>query len=176
MIDKLAYSLAVGIKNVVPEHPASIARLKYALSFILNAGFIIFLSLLLSIFTGKTGQVATLLFAFALLRQVSGGIHLKSGTMCVLATVSTATVLSFVTYPDMYTLIITSISIVIVLLYAPSGIENQTRIPPKYYPLLKLVSVLLVSSNFVIESKMTSIAFLVQSLSLIIPRKEVNSK
>jgi accessory gene regulator B len=176
MIDKLALSIATGIKNTVPDHPASIARLKYSLSFILNAVFIIVFSLLVSLLTGKTYEVAILLFSFAILRQVSGGIHLKSGTTCVVVTVAVANAFSFLEISNDVTLWFTGISILIALIFAPSGIEKQTRIPQRFYPLLKIISVIIISSNFIIESDMAATAFLIQAISLMIKRKEVKSR
>ncbi len=168
MIDALACKMAHRIKSVVPEHPASVARLSYSLTFMLNAGFIILLSLLVSLLTGNTIEALAVLVSFAVLRQVSGGLHLKSGTLCVIASVVGVTLLSYTNiHHSLATPIITGISLVLVLFYAPSGIEKQTRIPPKYYPFLKALSITFVASNFLIASSVVAVTFFIQSLTLI---------
>lgn len=84
----MTFKLANQIKRTVPDHPASIPVLKYVLALIINASMIIVLTLLASFFTGRTAEAVTILVAFALLRQMSGGIHLKTGMACVVVTYS----------------------------------------------------------------------------------------
>ncbi|WP_138751781.1 accessory gene regulator ArgB-like protein [Paenibacillus sinopodophylli] len=171
MIEAIASSIAVGIKKVVPEHPSSVAVLQYSLALILNGAFIIGLSLLLSIITGKTAEVAIILISFALLRQVSGGLHLKSGMSCVLVSTGVATVLSLVNLGQTITLTITAISMLLMLLLAPSNIEKQSRIPKRYYPILKAVSVVIVAVNLLIQSDVIALAFIAQGITLILTRR-----
>lgn len=175
MIKKLANWLAIGIKRVVPESPQSVEVLSYAISFILNAVSIIGASLLISLFTGRVQEVIIVLIGYALLRQVSGGIHLKSGVSCIVISTAGATVLSFVSLDSQLVLLANVIALLLALVFAPSRIARQTRIPKKYYPLLKLISLLIISSNFVIQSDVLASAFLVQTLTLI-RMKEVKSK
>ena len=59
------------------------------------------------------------------------------------------------------------VNIILVLLFAPSRIDKQTRISKKHYPLLKIISLFLVSTNFLIGSSVLAAAFLIQSLTLI---------
>ncbi|WP_391574393.1 accessory gene regulator ArgB-like protein [Cohnella sp.] len=167
MVDGLSRQLAVGIKRVVPESPESVEVLKYSISFILNAIFIIGFSLLISLFTGKIQEVIIVLIGYALLRQVSGGVHLKSGTLCIIISTVGATVLSFVSFNSTILLLATALSLLLALIFAPSRIEKQTRIPEKYYPLLKLISLALIASNLVIQSAVLASAFLLQTLTLI---------
>ena len=174
MIEKLALNMAVKIKRNIPDHTASVSVLKYSLAIILNTAFIIIGSLIISLFTGKTTNVLILLVAFALLRQVSGGIHLKSGTACAVVTTAVFTVLSFFDANLFYTQIINSISFVLVLTYAPSRIREQYKLPKRYYPLLKVIAALFIIGSFIIHSPTLAICFLVQSLTLI-SRREVNS-
>jgi len=175
MVNTLAKRLAIGIKQVVPEAPQSVEVLSYALSFILNALYIIGASLLISLFTGKVQEVIIVLIGYALLRQVSGGIHLKSGTLCIIISTAGATALSFVSFNHNVLLLVTAISLLLALVYAPSRIDKQTRIPSKYYPLLKLISLVIISSSFFIGSAVLASAFLLQSLTLI-RKKEVQTK
>lgn len=167
MISYLSGKLADSLKAAVPNHPTSTAVLKYSISFLLNAVFVIVLSLTVSLFTGHWKEALTVLAAFPLLRQVSGGIHLKSSMTCVLVSTGGTTLLSFLSLDYTWTIALTCVSCLLVLLFAPSRIEKQSRIPRKYYPLLKLISLLIVSSNFWIASPVLAGTFLVQAVTLI---------
>ncbi|MDX2330425.1 accessory regulator AgrB [Sinorhizobium medicae] len=172
MIDSSAKKLSIYIKSKVPEHPSSVEVLEYSIGMFLNIAAIILGSLIISIMTGNTVEVLIILFSFSLLRQFSGGIHLKSGTSCAIASISLFTVLSFFhTNQDLYVNALTCISLVFVFLYAPSNFEKQYNIPKKYYPILKLVSLVIVMSNFIFISDALAISFFVQSLTLIIGKE-----
>ncbi|MBY7740315.1 accessory gene regulator B family protein [Paenibacillus polymyxa] len=78
MIEALSNKIAIHIKSVVPDHPASVPVLKHALAVTLNVIFITGSTILIALITGKVKEVA-----FAFLRQMTGGVHLKSGMSCV---------------------------------------------------------------------------------------------
>ncbi|WP_341282283.1 accessory gene regulator B family protein [Paenibacillus sp. FSL H8-0537] len=171
MLETFSRRLAISIKAIVPEHPASEARLQYALSLILNALFIISGALLIALFTGKLGGVLAALISFAVLRQASGGLHLKSGTMCVVVSIGVATALSFTpAFSSGTLLVINSINLLLALLFAPSDIEKQSRISRRFYPVLKLISVVIISSNLWIESSIIALTLLVQCVTLILAK------
>ncbi|AZK47292.1 accessory gene regulator ArgB-like protein [Paenibacillus lentus] len=167
MINLMADKIAVEIKRTAPDHPASVAVLRYSIALLLNAVLIISITLLLSVFTGRTQEIMILLVSFAILRQVSGGIHLNSGMKCVISTAALFTLLSLIELSSSYVMIINGIAALLCLIFAPSRIEKQTRISVKYYPLLKLASVLIVCSNFLIMSPVLSLSFFAQSMLLI---------
>lgn len=172
MIDQISLKMAVAVKNRAPEHPASLAVLKHALAVLINTFSIIVLSVLVGMLTGHTKEIVIIMVSFASLRMLSGGFHLKTGDMCVIVTTSIFVGLSYVNANHLLTIIFTVVSVLLALLFAPSGIANQSRIPKKYYPLLKVASVILISLNFVVGSSVIAVCFLTQSLTLI-PRKEV---
>jgi len=176
MLELWSGKLATGIKNIVPEHPASYAVLKFAIAVVLNVVFIISLTLLVSLLTHRTGEAVQILVSFALLRQVSGGAHLKSGIACVLFTTALFTLLSLVSVSPALVLLMNVISLFIVLWLAPIGIERQTRIPRKHWPKLKIIAAALVAVNMVIGSPVIAAGFIAQSVSLIAARKEVNTQ
>ncbi|MGG1618260.1 accessory gene regulator ArgB-like protein [Paenibacillus sp. NRS-1781] len=163
--------MAQHIKSVVPDHPASVAVLKHALAVLLNMFFIIAFTVVVALFTGKVREVVSLMAAFAFLRQMTGGVHLKSGMGCVLVSVLLFTVLSYVEFNHVWTTGATVVSMFLILLYAPAGIENQTRIPPRYFPLLKVAALIVVGCNFWFVNPVTAAGFLAQSLSLISLRR-----
>lgn len=173
MLEFMSGKLAFTIKNIVPEHPASYAVLKFAISVVLNVVFIIGLTLVVSLFTGRTSEALQILISFALLRQVTGGAHLKSGIACVLFTVCLFTVLSYVEVSPLYVMLMNAASLLVVLWLAPTGIERQTRIPKRHWPKLRIVALLLVAANIIVGSPVIAASFLAQSISLIIARREV---
>ncbi|MGW8823387.1 accessory gene regulator ArgB-like protein [Paenibacillus lautus] len=167
MIDVVALRMAESIKRAVPEHPASLAVLKHSLAILINTISIIALTILLSLITGNLVQAITVLIAFPILRMASGGAHLKTGTMCVTVTTMLFTVLSYVNVGPLWTLIMNILALLLVLIYAPSGIEDSSRIPKKYYPHLRVLSVFIVSLSIIISSPTIAACFLFQGLTLI---------
>ncbi|WP_068499081.1 accessory gene regulator ArgB-like protein [Paenibacillus kribbensis] len=167
MIETLALRMATHIKSTIPDHPASVAVLKHSLSIVLNVVFIVCLTMGAALLTGKVKEASLMLVMFAILRQITGGIHLKTGIGCVLVTSIVCTALSFFTLSYKLSIGATILSIILILIYAPSGIEKQSRIPKRYYPLLKTIAVLLVGTNLVFASSILAISFLVQSITLI---------
>jgi accessory gene regulator B len=171
MINAISQRIANGIKATVPDHPVSTAVLKYSISFLLNSLSIIGLTLLISFFTGRIHEVVTALISFAFLRQVSGGYHLSSGIACILLSTAGVTALSFAQFGSNVIFTANVVSSILVLLFAPSGIHKQTRIPGKYYPYLKFIALMMVGLSFLINDSVISISFLVQSLTLIHKRR-----
>ncbi|SFS61007.1 accessory gene regulator B family protein [Paenibacillus sp. 453mf] len=175
MIDTAAKKISVYIKNQVPHHPSSIAVLETSIGLFLNVASIVLITLLGSLVTLVTGnlkEVIILLISFPLLRRFSGGFHLKSGTSCALYTSALFTLLSFIDLTEIVIIhSLTFLALLIVLIYAPSNFENQRNVPEKYYPLLRVVSALLVSINFFIVSDTLAISFLTQAFSLILGKE-----
>lgn len=168
MIDNTAKKLSVYIKNQVPNHPSSTEVLEYSIGMFLNVSAIIAGSILMSLLTGNTVEVLIILISFSLLRQFSGGIHLKSGTSCAVVSISLFTVISFFHIDQSYVNVMTLFTLLIVFLFAPSNFENQHNVPKKYYPLLKLTSMIIVASNFYFVSDALAISFFIQAITLIL--------
>ncbi|PWW37425.1 MULTISPECIES: accessory gene regulator ArgB-like protein [Paenibacillus] len=167
MIEMISYRLAKGLKDNIPHHPASMDVFRFSIAAIINALSIIIFTLLISLWTDKINEATIVLIAFAILRQVSGGIHLNSGDKCVLVTTLLFTAITFTGYLKDYTMIMTVLSMILALIYAPSRIENQSRIDPKHYPFLKLLSIIIIATNLLIDSSVLAATFFVQCLTLI---------
>jgi accessory gene regulator B len=166
LIEALAWRIAKHIKSVTPDHPAPIENLNHSLIISLNFITVIGLSILGSFFTGQGKEAAILLFSFAILRQLTGGLHLESSTWCAVATAGVATVLSLVSIGHFATTLLTLFALIFVLIFAPAGIEDQTIIPEKFYPILKISGIVIIASNFWFESTFVAIAFFMQGLML----------
>jgi accessory gene regulator B len=172
VIHYLSSRTAASIKRQVPQHQASQEVLRYALSMILNVLFIITFTIGFSLFTGKTKEAIAILISFAILRQLTGGAHLKSGDACVILTTGLFTTLSFYNLSGWPLLIMGLVSLSLVLRFAPIGIDKQSRIPKKHYPKLKAAAALLIVISLFLDSAPIAISFLAQSITLI-HRREV---
>ena len=174
MIEVVAAKLAAHIKQAIPDHPRSEAVLAFSISFILNTVLIIVFSLIISLFTGRIMETITVLLSYAVLRQISGGHHLKSGGLCILVSTVGVSALSFSNFGHRIIFMMNILSLILVLIYSPSQLEG-TRIPIRYYPMLKILSALVVCVNFFLQSSLVAASFLVQSLTLINLRKMVRT-
>lgn len=167
MIDKLSAATAKVIKRNAPDHPTSEKVLKYALEGVYNVFFVVSLSLIFSMFTGRTVEVALAMLPFAMLRQITGGIHLKSGVACVIVSTALFTALSFINLNKDFELIISVFSLILILAFAPARIENQSRIPRRFYRYLKAAGAVLVAVGFMIGNNKIILSLFVQSLTLV---------
>jgi accessory gene regulator B len=61
-------------------------------------------------------------------------------------------------------MLLNTASIAILLKTAPQGIEDISSIDKKYYPLLKLASVVIVASNYFFQLDILATAFFIQAL------------
>jgi accessory gene regulator B len=172
----IAYKIAISLKKRAPNHHGSVEVLQFAVEALLNTCSTIILALGISLFTGKLAATGLALISFALLRMLSGGFHLKNGWSCTLVSAITANLVSFGHYSFTTITLMTGISIILAAVFAPSRIEEQTRIPVKYFPVLKVLSMVLISSNLFIGSSVIATAFLIQSLLLIKKGGDYNEK
>lgn len=166
-MNSLAHRIAVSIKNANPEETHSVEIMQYSLGIILNTLLIIVGTAIISFSFGRFSECITFLLCFCILRLSSGGFHLKTALKCNIVTIFLSTVLpSFITVPNSTLWIANVLSLIIIVTFAPNP-DRNARIPASIYPLLKLVSIAIVSSNFFLQSTVIGLAFLVQSLTVI---------
>ncbi|MGV2788094.1 ABC transporter permease, partial [Clostridium perfringens] len=103
IIEAVAARIAIGIKSQVPDHKASVSVLKHSIAILLNIVLIVTFTLAIAFLTGKVAQAATALIGFAILRQFSGGIHVRTGAGCILITTGLFTLTSFIDMSLIYT-------------------------------------------------------------------------
>ncbi|MCR8981597.1 accessory gene regulator ArgB-like protein [Brevibacillus laterosporus] len=171
MIDIIAKKIAIAIKRANPNETASIEVLQYALVILIGSFVTIFISLSIGVATDKFKETALVLFSFALLRFFSGGYHFSTSMQCSMTTIIFSILLPHIPISNTVSMILLYVSIIVTAVYAPSGIERQSRIPKKYYPALKIISILIVSSNLIIGSPLITKAFFLQALTLILGRR-----
>ncbi|GIO06038.1 hypothetical protein J31TS6_20660 [Brevibacillus reuszeri] len=167
MIERMALYIAKSIKRANPEQTASVEVMQYSLIAIIGTGSAIFLSILFAAFLGTAAQTISVLVSFMTLRAFSGGFHFESAEKCALVSILGAVVIPLIPLSDTTTDILLTVALVLILLLAPKG-KNQSRIfSRKHYPLLKLISLVIVTTNYWIGLPEVTISFLVQALSLL---------
>jgi len=164
IIDRAAYYLTSQIRKYNPN-AASEQILFYSLSLTINTLSSISVALLFSFFTGQLLNTIVSITAFLLLRYVSGGVHLSTSLRCCILSLFLFVLSSHVTFDFYYMgLILTIISSLILLVTAPNNIQNISRIPTSYYPLLKTISLVIVLSNLFFQSSVLSASFFIQAM------------
>ncbi|MFD1772346.1 accessory gene regulator ArgB-like protein [Paenibacillus rhizophilus] len=172
-MNTLSYKVAFAIKQANPEGTSSIEVMQYSLSILFNTACIIISSLVIGWLTGQWKGTILTLFSIALLRFVSGGVHLKSAKACNIASILTCTIIPHLSsFLDNYILLINGVSLVIMAISAPKPDKNA-QLPIKWFPFMKVIAMLLVLSNFFIGSSVIGLAFFVQSLTVIYWKRRV---
>ena len=171
ILEKFSLNTARTLKDANPSHPATLEEIAFSLTLIYSTLATLTSVLVVGLLLGQTSQMLVVLFAFALLRAISGGYHLQSALGCVAATAAFTAVLSYSAYPLPVLMLLTAASLLLIALYSPSNIEHQTRIPRKFHKLLKLFALAIVASNAIIQSPLLASAFALQSLLLIRRRR-----
>lgn len=166
MISTISRRLAKKINDNYPESNKDI--LEYSLNIVINPTLTVILTLIISYFTERTIEAVISMIGFAVLRAFSGGIHIRSSELCIIVSTLLFTSISILNglFAD-NVMTMTTIALVLSILFAPSRIEGQTRIQPKYYLILKIVSIVIISINYILSSSTLALTFLVQSLLLI---------
>ncbi|MCD9022952.1 accessory gene regulator B family protein [Cohnella silvisoli] len=168
MFDKWALNAATWINNQNPKQTASVAVLHFALTGLLNSLTVFFIIIVIGAITGHIGDslLASLFFVF--LHFFSGGFHFKSVWICTIFS-SSMMISSFLIPLSLDWLhALTIFTIIILIAFAPSNIENHARISKRYFPLLKLISVLIVTINLFMQNTAVCYAIFLQAL-LVIP-------
>jgi len=175
MIEAWALSIAKRIKKISPDSEASIEVMAYALGYKLSFYIIVLTTLLIGLATGRAWETLLCLVGFQTLRKVSGGYHFESLTACAVVSIVSLSILPHIYLNVTWTMILNGIAFVLVCWLAPAGIQKYTTIPDKHLPYLKAISILIVFSNFAIQSDVLALSLLFQAI-LLYPVKEVNTR
>lgn len=175
IVETLAESLATKIEQVNPGQTASVPVMKFALIILINFTIPVVASMAFGAFTGKWFETLIAMSYFVVMRMISGGYHFESPIPCMLMTFAIIAIPPHVEMSEKSTLILTSFSLVLVILLSPSNMKGYNTISEKYYPLLKVFSVLIVSSNFILLSGAAAIVLAVQGITLLFHNKEVKT-
>ncbi|WP_425466201.1 accessory gene regulator B family protein [Paenibacillus methanolicus] len=150
------------------DNPPSADVLRYFLEIIANTAGVILLSLGIGLCTSHFAETVFVLAAFATIRFISGGYHLKASWACVIISTFIVSVIPFVIVSDLLNYIITAGSLTAMLVWAPANYDYYARISKRYYPLMKTLACAVVALNFVIVSDVLAITYIVQAALLCI--------
>lgn len=167
MVESLSLRIAQMIKRVEPERTASLEVLKFALIVLLNTMITVIAITVIGALTDSLVETLFGLTSFIILRYFSGGLHMKKAVHCSLISIICIVAAPHIPLTETGVIIVGMISLVLILVFAPSNIEGHARIPKKYHFLLKIVAAVIVCANFFLMSSTIAIVFLVQSSSTI---------
>jgi Membrane protein putatively involved in post-translational modification of the autoinducing quorum-sensing peptide len=173
MVEALAERLAGKIKRANPDQTVSVPVMKFALIIVINFTIPIAASLAFGALTGKWLETLTAMIVFVALRMISGGYHFESPIPCMLVTFTIIAVPPHISLPEPWIYLLTAAALVLFTWLAPANMKGYNTMPEKYYPLLKIGSVLIVSCNFLFLSGTAAIVLAVQGISLLFRNKEV---
>ncbi|MFD2673489.1 accessory gene regulator B family protein [Marinicrinis sediminis] len=169
MLDLVAEKVAIRIKNSHPDS-ASIEVLKHGLLVSIDAFSVPIVSLIIAWYLGTVPETLLTIFTFFCIRFFSGGLHLKSALNCFILSTTIIIALPYIatTIPDLSSLpvILTILSVISLLIFAPANVQ-YSRLPIKYYPLFKTISVIIACSNFFILSKIIAFTLFTQAILIV---------
>jgi len=166
MIDRMATRLATTIKETNPQNTSSVEVMKFSLIIILNALATALLTLSVGLVTGAFVETLIVLIGFAVLRFFSGGMHLSSSAWCTIVSTAVLAIIPHIPTAN-YTVLFTVVSLIMVVLFAPSDVEKHNRLAQRKALWFKAVASLIVASNFLWGSDTLAKVFIVQALLLI---------
>lgn len=106
------------------------------------------------------------MLAFIFIRRFSGGVHLKSLSLCALISAGIFASIPLISIDSKVVLLINLLNCLIYIWCAPNIFEDLNESPIDSYR--KIISFAIVASNLVIGSQVIAITFLVQAI-LIMP-------
>jgi accessory gene regulator B len=170
LINKLADNISEYLVVKYPADMPSKVVTRYAVKFLISNILPILLIIFFSALMGNFKEVFVAILGFAVLRMFSGGYHLKSALMCILLStilISLVPITGNMLTDDTSIILLNGLSLILVTVFAPSNITKQTRVKKKYHFLFKLVSMIIILSNFFIMNTILAVSFLFQSVLLI---------
>lgn len=167
MIEFLSEKLALSIKRANEHETVSVAVMKYALISIINTMLTLVLALAIGLVFGKFWETGLAFLAFGFLRFFSGGYHLKNSLACIFISTLVVAGIPHIPLSNEACLIATAASCLLILIFAPANLQGHTKIPNKYFPYMKLTSLLIAGSNFLFVSPILAAAFCLQSITLL---------
>lgn len=168
MIDSFAKKYAHIIAESLPEKDFEEDRLEYGIKFIITNLIPLVILIVYGILTNSLTDIMFAILGFCILRMVSGGYHIKTPELCIFLSVFLIFIVSEFSYlVSDYLIYLNIISFLLVSIFAPSNIREQTLIPKKYDILLKLISLVLVVLSTLINNEIITVSMFVQSLTLI---------
>ncbi len=141
--------------------------MKFALVSLMTNGITVLLCLCIGLIDGKFKETCIALLAMAVLRNLTGGYHLRSPALCIAVSTAAVTIVPLIPLNTLAIYICAVVSMLLVWKYAPSDLKNKTRISSKTLIVMKYAGLLLVASNLFFISETLAVSFLIVSLTLL---------
>ncbi|WP_311078193.1 accessory gene regulator B family protein [Paenibacillus polymyxa] len=168
LIDNIADKSSFYLKNKYRDELPSEQIIRYALKLIILNVIPVLIVVFVATYLNIVPQSITALISFSLLRMFSGGFHFKSAEYCIVFSSLMIIVISkFGFLLSDCSFIMYCVCIVLVMIYAPSKIKEQTRVKEEYFHRFKIISLVIVSLFYIWDNPVSNLAILVQSLLLI---------
>ena len=167
MIEQLATRAAQAIHGIDPQRTASVAVLRYGFIVFFEGALIAMLTAAIGWATGKPGETLLTLVLFVAIRQMSGGFHFRSSMLCIVFSTALLSLLPHIPLPERAPLYMTLCGIVCFAAFAPSGIKGRTRIAENNYKWLKIISIIFISINLLMQSEMFAKVIITQALLIV---------
>lgn len=165
MLEKLSNYIATEIKNADPHGPGTVEVLEYELSNRINVVAILLLTILWGWLLGHLGESLIAMLSFAIARKFSGGVHLKSLTLCAIVSSSLFAVIPTISLNQIQFIILNIVTFISFLCYAPRDFDELNaqvnRHKTKIYALLSFLLGLLFLSPLV------TLSFFIQALTIL---------
>lgn len=169
IVEKLSKTVATYLsENTHDKQKYSYNKLYYGLQIIINFVIVTTIIMLLSALLGVFSKTMFIYIMIVLLRQWSGGLHVKSTELC--AVVSIILPIGMALIPDVHHYFLVDMATaVIILIYAPATFKVSKTRKVSAYNRMKVLSVLMVLSNILIfkDSKI-NIIYTIQAFSVIV--------
>ncbi|WP_211750112.1 accessory gene regulator B family protein [Paenibacillus sp. Marseille-Q4541] len=169
MIDKISIEIADRLEHKNNMPPKDI--IFYSVSFLITNILSVIILILIGLTTGCLNEILLITASFAILRRVSGGFHFSKPDLCVTVSVliftSSALFISSITFIADYLVIINCVSFIVLSVFAPSNLEGTSRIDKKWYPYLKIISLILAIISLIVNDPYVTAGIFLQSISTI---------
>ncbi|WP_256760865.1 accessory gene regulator ArgB-like protein [Cohnella sp. WQ 127256] len=176
MISRISNGIASYLKKEIPEDTPSIAVMNYSLYIIIHSLFTVVIITIISLSLNVFFETFIGLLFFVALRVFGGGYHLHNSNVCTVLTVIVICASPFIPISITWLIIVNIFNLVLVSIYAPRNFKGYARIPEKYYPVMKLITLLIVGSNFYWMSSTLLMVSLCYSIFLIPSQKGGENK
>ncbi|WP_010500607.1 accessory gene regulator B family protein [Paenibacillus elgii] len=154
-IEIISSKISNTLKRWDPDLPYHVEEIRFGLASRINFYSVIGFSLIIGVASNAVAGTILSLLSVILLRRLTGGVHAKTLTGCLLFSVAVCSGIPHVSLSNAVIQYINLISIVLVLKFSEHDRYS------------KYTAIMLISSNFLLNSSVVSLSFFVQSLSLI---------
>ncbi|QSF43469.1 accessory gene regulator B family protein [Paenibacillus tianjinensis] len=141
----------------------------YSLKFILTNLITFLLILLIGITTDNLYNILLSALSFSLLRVFSGGFHINNPDLCIASSLIIVYSISNISQftASNYNLFFGLVSLILVIIFAPSRIEEHSIINKNKHYIFKIISIMIIIIGFLSKNEIIQFSFFIQSLTLI---------